>query len=151
MFFIAEAIAVGRHFGLRRLRLLPRYLGPCELMQNQSEGFVGFSLMKNRQSDSWEVDVVYPDTPASREPRLQEKTTILKVNGQSAQQMQYDQLRNMMRGPTGSSISITVKKGGFSQKLLCSSARHRRFSTRCYASGCSAFGVGLEAVRWLQY
>ncbi len=116
MFFIAEAMAVGRHFGLRRLR--QRHLGPCELVRKQSEGFVGFTLLKNRQNDAWEVDVVYPGTPASRDPRLQKKTIILKVNGQSAQEMQYAQLQSMLQGPTGSSVSITVKKGFFFTETL---------------------------------
>ncbi len=115
-------MAVGRHFGLRRLRqrLPPRHLGPCELVRTQSEGFVGFSLLKNWQNDTWhwEVDVVYPGTPASREPRLQKKTIILKVNCQSAQEMQHEQLQFMLRGPAGSSVSITVKKGFFFTETL---------------------------------
>ena len=119
MFFTAEAVAF-----LRRLLLPPRHLGPCELIaQNQCEGFVGFSLLRNPQNDSWEVDVVYPDTPASSEPRLQGKTTVLKVNGQSAQQMQHHQIKDMMRGRTGSSISITVKKGCFFHRNSCYQAR----------------------------
>ena len=120
MFFVAEAIAVRRHFGLRRLRqrLPPRHMGPCELERKQSEGFVGFSLLKNWQNGTWEVDVVYPGTPASREPRLQKKTIILKVNGQSAQGMQHVQLQGMLRGPAGSSVSITVKKGFFFTETL---------------------------------
>ena len=113
MIFIAEAIAVGRHFGFRCLRLPHRHLGPCELLQEQSEGCVGFSLRKNPQNDRWEVDVVFPDSPASREPRLKEKTTLLKVNGQSATEMQHDQLNDMLHGPAGSIVSIKVKKGFF--------------------------------------
>ena len=74
-------------------------------MRKQSKGFVGFSL-KNWRNDTWEVDAVYPDTLVSREPRLEEKTIILKVNGQSNQEMQ-----SMLQGPAGSSVSINVKKG----------------------------------------
>jgi hypothetical protein len=114
MFFLAEAIAVGRHFGRRCLQQPPRQLGipgSCELLQNQSEGTLGFSVRKNPEKGRWEVDVVYPDTPASREPRLHEKTPIHKVNGQSVMRMEYDQLRGMLQGPAGSNVEITVKKG----------------------------------------
>lgn len=112
MFFLAEAIAVGRHFGLRCLPL--RHLGTpayCELPRNQSEGAVGFSVKRNTQKGKWQVDVVYPDTPASREPRLREKTAIYKVNGQSTMRMEYDQLMGMLQGPAGSNVEIDVKKG----------------------------------------
>jgi hypothetical protein len=112
MFFLAEAIAVGRHFGLRCLPL-PHLRTPayCELPRNQSEGAVGFSVKRNPQKGRWQVDFVYPDTPASREPRLREKTGIYKVNGQSTMRMEYDQLMGMLQGPAGSNVEITVKKG----------------------------------------
>ena len=103
MFFTAEAVAF-----LRRLLLPPRHLGL--IAQNQCEGFVGFSLLRNPQNDSWEVDVVYPDTPASSEPRLQEKTTVLKVNGQSAQQMQHHQIKDMMLAAPTLLDTLTIKK-----------------------------------------
>jgi C-terminal processing protease CtpA/Prc len=92
-------------------------------VRNQSGEFVGFSLLKNWQNRTWDVDVVYPGTPASREPRLQEKTIILKVNGQSAQEMQYAQLQSIPQGPAGSSVGITVKKGFFFKKTSCAQAR----------------------------
>jgi hypothetical protein len=115
MFFLAEAIAVGRHFGQGCLQQPPwRQFGTpesCELLQKQSEGIAGFSVKKNSKKSRWEVDVVYPDTPASREPRLQAKTAIHKVNGQSVKRMEYDQLKEMLQGPAGSNIKITVKKG----------------------------------------
>ena len=109
MLLLAEAIAVGRHFGQRQLGIS----GSCELLRNQStgKGVVGFSVRKNPEKGRWEVDVVYPDSPASREPRLQEKTPIYKVNGQSVMRMEYDQLRDMLQGPAGSNVKITVKKG----------------------------------------
>jgi hypothetical protein len=114
MFFLAEAIAVGRHYGRHCLQQPLRQLGisgSCELLQPQSEGVVGFSVRKNPEKGRWEVDVVYPDTPASREPRLHEKTPIYKVNGQSVMQLEYDQLRDMLQGPAGSKVEITVKQG----------------------------------------
>ena len=114
MFFLAEAIAVGRHFGQGCLQQPLRQFGiseSCELLQKQSKGIAGFSVRKNSKKGRWEVDVVYPDTPASREPRLQEKTAIHKVNGQSVTRMEYDQLTGMLQGPAGSSLRITVKKG----------------------------------------
>lgn len=107
MLLLAEAIAVGRHFGQRQLGIS----GSCELLRNQSKGVVGFSVRKNPEKGRWEVDVVYPDSPASREPRLQEKTAIYKVNNQSVKRMEYDQLRDMLQGPAGSNVKITVKKG----------------------------------------
>ena len=112
MFFLAEAVAVSRHFSLRCLP--PRHTGIptyCELLRHQSEGGVGFSVKKNPQKGRWEVDVVYPDTPASNEPRLQEKTAIHKVNGESTVHMEYDQLRELLQGTAGSNVEITVKKG----------------------------------------
>jgi hypothetical protein len=133
-FLLAEAIAVGQYFGLRSLRLPPRHLlEPWQLLRNQ--GVLGFSVKQNMQKDHWEIDDVYPDTPASREPRLKEKTTLLKVNGQSAQQMQFGQLTTMLRGPPNSTLEVTVQNGFFfgTKTLLLKRATPMLFDTlQCF-------------------
>ena len=113
MFFLVEAIVVGRYFSLRRLGQQLRHQEPWQLFLNQSAGVAGFSVKWNPQSAAWEVGVVHPDTPASREPRLQENTTILQVNGQKAKHLKLRQLKDIIHGPPDSTLQITVKTGSF--------------------------------------
>jgi hypothetical protein len=151
MFLLAEAVAVSRHFCLRCLP--PRHTrapATCQLLRNQSEGAVGFSVKRNAQKGRWEVDVVYPDTPASREPRLQEKTAIYKVNGESTVHLEYDQLRELLQGPAGSNVEISVKKGfsvfGSKTVVLKRAAPSPFDAPLCFALQCVRRRVGCCAL-----
>ena len=76
-----------------------------------NKGVVGFSVQK--EESRWTIGEIFPDTPASREPRLKKGSVILELNGQSTMELRFPQMKDLIQGPPNTDLKITLKKGWF--------------------------------------
>ncbi len=74
--------------------------------------------MKNPQDDRWEIDQIFPDTPAASEKHLVKGAVILKLNGESVMEKTFPQLKDIIEGPPDSELSITLRKGWFGSETV---------------------------------
>ena len=78
-----------------------------------NKGVVGFSVLKNPQDARWEIDQIFPDTPAANDKRLVKGAVIMKLNGESVMEMKFPQLKDIITCPPNTDLKITLKKGWF--------------------------------------
>ncbi len=91
-----------------------RFMDPQEFqnMQVDTSGeLTGVGIQISQEEETKEIVVVSPieDTPAA-EAGLRSKDVILKIDGQSTDGMELNDAVNLIRGPVGSQVTLTVRR-----------------------------------------
>lgn len=92
-----------------------RFMDPQEFrnMQIDTSGeLTGVGIQIAQEEETNEIVVVAPieDTPAA-EAGIQSKDVILAIDGQSTEGMELNAAVNLIRGPVGSTVKLTIKRG----------------------------------------
>ena len=95
------------------------YLDPTEY-QRQQEGYagryVGIGVEVNSTGEYPVIDAVFPDSPAAKSG-VQLGDVVIKVDGKDIHGLGIDQTSNLIRGPAGTTVVITVDRHGVQQDL----------------------------------
>lgn len=95
------------------------YLSPAEY-KRQLEGYagryIGIGVEVNSTGDYPVIVSVFPDSPAAR-AGIKQGDVILKVDGTDIHGMSSDQAGNLIRGQAGTSVVLTIDRGGADQDL----------------------------------
>jgi carboxyl-terminal processing protease len=95
------------------------YLNPTEY-QRQLEGYsgqyIGIGVEVNSTGEYPVITSVFPDSPASK-AGVKTGDVVLKVDGTDIHGMTTDQAGNLIRGKQGTSVVLTVDRGGADQDL----------------------------------
>ena len=95
------------------------YLDPTEY-QRQQEGYagryVGIGVEVNSTGEYPVIDAVFPDSPAAKSG-VQVGDVVIKVDGKDIHGLGIDQTSNLIRGPAGTTVVITVDRHGVQQDL----------------------------------
>jgi carboxyl-terminal processing protease len=91
-----------------------RFMDPEEFrnMQIDTSGeLTGVGIQISQEEETKEIVVVSPieDTPAA-EAGLRSKDVILKIDGQSTEGLELEDAVNLIRGPVGSQVTITIRR-----------------------------------------
>jgi carboxyl-terminal processing protease len=95
------------------------YLSPAEY-KRQLEGYagqyIGIGVEVNSTGDYPVIDSVFPDSPAAK-AGVKAGDVIVKVDGTDIHGLSSDQAGNLIRGKAGTSVVLTVDRGGATQDL----------------------------------
>jgi carboxyl-terminal processing protease len=95
------------------------YLDPAEYQRqlNSYAGqYIGIGVEVSASADYPTVDTVFPDSPAAK-AGIKPGDLIVKVDGQDVHGQNPDQTSNLIRGQAGTSVTITIERGGQRQDL----------------------------------
>ena len=90
------------------------YLDPAEYQRqlNSYAGqYTGIGVEVTNNADYPVVDTVFPDSPAAKSG-LRPGDVIIKIDGQDVHGQNSDQTSNLIRGKAGTTVLITVDRGG---------------------------------------
>jgi carboxyl-terminal processing protease len=90
------------------------YLDPTEYQRqlNSYAGkYIGIGIEVTASADYPVVDSVFPDSPAAK-AGMKPGDRIIKIDGQDVHGQNPDQTSNLIRGQAGTSVTITVDRGG---------------------------------------
>jgi carboxyl-terminal processing protease len=90
------------------------YLDPSEYqrqLNSYSGQYIGIGVEVTSSADYPTVDSVFPDSPAAK-AGMKSGDVIVKVDGQDVRGQNPDQTSNLIRGQAGTSVTITVSRGG---------------------------------------
>lgn len=96
-----------------------RFETPAEVQQEHQQlsgNYVGIgvTLQPDPSGQYFEVSVTFPGSPA-QDAGLKSGDVITAVNGKSVQNDTEDQLHNLITGPEGSSVTLTIQRPGQDQ------------------------------------
>ena len=77
---------------------------------------IGVTLQQDPSGQYYEIAVTFPGSPADK-AGLKPGDVIIAVNGKSVQGDTEDQLHNLITGPEGSSVTLTIKRPGQDQSF----------------------------------
>ena len=77
---------------------------------------IGVTLQPDPSGQYYEIAVTFPGSPADK-AGLKPGDVITSVNGKSVQGDTEDQLHNLITGPEGSSVTLTIKRPGQNQSF----------------------------------
>ncbi len=106
-----------------------RFETPEEVQQEHQElsgNYVGIgvTLQPDPTGQYFEIGVVFPDSPASK-GGLKSLDVITAVNGKSVKGDTEDQLHNLIAGPQGSTVSLTIQRPGQAQPFTVKLTREQ--------------------------
>lgn len=92
-----------------------RFMDPQEFrnMQIDTSGeLTGVGIQLSQDADTKELVVIAPieDTPADR-AGIQARDVIIKIDGRSTEGMDTNQAVTLIRGPVGSEVTLTIRRG----------------------------------------
>jgi len=87
--------------------------------------FIGIGLMLELETNvGWRVHSVFPDTPASR-TKLRQADTVTHIDGRELSRLNESTVIDLLRGPDGSDVSLTVLPRGQKGPHVLSIKRER--------------------------
>ncbi len=95
------------------------YLDPAEYqrqLNSYSGQYIGIGVEVTSSADYPLVDSVFPSSPAAK-AGMKSGDLIVKIDGQDVRGQNPDQTSNLIRGQAGTSVTITIERGGQQQDL----------------------------------
>ena len=90
------------------------YLDPAQYqrqLNSYSGQYIGIGIEVTTGSDFPVVDSVFPDSPAAK-AGMKVGDAIVKIDGQDVHGQNPDQTSNLIRGKAGTTVALTVQRGG---------------------------------------
>ena len=90
------------------------YLDPAQYqrqLNSYSGQYIGIGIEVTTSADFPVVDSVFPDSPAAK-AGMKTGDAIVKIDGHDVRGQNPDQTSNLIRGKAGTSVAITVQRGG---------------------------------------
>ena len=95
------------------------YLDPGQYqrqLNSYSGQYVGIGVEVNSNADYPVIDTVFPDSPAAK-AGIKPGDVIVRIDGQDVHGQTIDQTSNLIRGRVGTTVRITVDRGGQEMEL----------------------------------
>jgi len=95
------------------------YLDPAQYqrqLNSYSGKYVGIGVEVNSNADYPVIDTVFPDSPAAK-AGIKPGDVVVRIDGQDVHGQTIDQTSNLIRGQVGTTVRITVDRGGQEMEL----------------------------------